>query len=134
MPRPRAAHGVRAGRRPRLSGDDAAYVCGIAPAAFRQRASRARARLRAFVAEHCGLAGAGGCRCDRRVETAGRVDPHRLLFARRQDATTAVQEMERLHDLGSLMRDHPDYRAPGAAADRARELIASRRFRLLSDD
>ena len=116
-----------------LSGDDAAYVCGIAPAAFRQRASRARARLRAFVAEHCGLVGAGaGCRCDRRVETGvrlGRVDPDRLLFA-----TAAVGEMERLHDLGSLMRDHPDYRAPRAAADRARELIASGRFRLLSED
>ena len=121
-----------------LSGDDAAYVCGIAPAAFRQRASRARARLRAFVAEHCGLVRAGAaCRCDRRVETAvrlGRVDPDRLLFARRQDATAVVEEMECLHDLGSLMRDHPDYRAPRAAADRARELIASGRFRLLSDD
>ncbi|HEX2048144.1 MAG TPA: RNA polymerase sigma factor [Acidimicrobiales bacterium] len=115
-----------------LSGDDAAYVCGITPAAFRQRASRARAALRAFVAEHCGLVNAGSpCRCDRRVETAvrlGRVDPDRLLFA------GAVAEMERLHDLGSLMRDHPDYRAPRAAADRARDLIASGRFRLLSQD
>lgn len=115
-----------------LAGDDAAYVCGVTPAAFRQRASRARSRLRAFVAEHCGLVGAGAaCRCDRRVAAAvrlGRVDPDRLQFA-----TTAVTEMERLYDLGSLMRDHPDYRAPGTAADRARELIASGRFRLLSD-
>ncbi len=121
-----------------LSGDDAAYVCGITPAAFRQRASRARARLRAFVAEHCGLVGAqAACRCDRRVETAvrlGRVDPERPLFARRQEAAGAVKEMERLHDLGSLMRDHPDYRAPRAAADRARDLLASGRFRLLSGD
>jgi hypothetical protein len=115
-----------------LSGDDAAYVCGVTPAAFRQRASRARARLRAFVSEHCGLVGAeAACRCDRRVEAAvrlGRVNPERLLFA------GAVAEMERLHDLGSLMRDHPDYRAPRAAADRVRELIASGRFRLLSED
>ena len=121
-----------------LSGDDAAYVCGVSPVAFRQRASRARARLRAFVAEHCGLVGAeAACRCDRRVETAlkrGRADPERLLFARRQEAVGAVEEMERLHDLGSLMRDHPDYRAPGAVVERARDLIASGRFRLLSDD
>ena len=119
-----------------LSGDDAAYVCGSTPAAFRQRASRARARLRAFVAEHCGLVTAeAACRCDRRVEAAvrlGRVDRDRLLFAG-STAAAAVGEMERLHDLGSLMRDHPDYRAPRAAAERARELIASGRFLLLSE-
>ena len=33
-----------------LSGDDAGYVWGIAPAAFGQRAGRASGRLRAFVA------------------------------------------------------------------------------------
>ena len=65
--------------------------------------------------------------------SAGRT-PGRLLFARRHEAVGAVAEMERLHDLGSLMRDHPDYWAPGAVVERARDLIASARFRLLSED
>ena len=69
------------------------------------------------MTEHCGLVNAGAaCRCDRRVETAvrlGRVDPERLLFARREQVADAVDDMERLHDLGSLIRSHPYYRAPG---------------------
>ncbi len=121
-----------------LSSEDGAYVCDISAPAFRQRAARARAKLRAFVAEHCGLVNReAACRCDRRVEAAvrlGRVNPDALLFADRAELTSAVGEMERLHDLGSLMRSHPEYRAPGDAVERVRALVMSRRFRILGTD
>ncbi len=120
-----------------LSGEDAAYVCGISAATFRQRAARARSKLRAFVAEHCGLVNRdAACRCDRRVEAAvrlGRVDPGALLFADRHAVAAVVEEIEHLHDLGSLMRSHPEYRAPGAVAEQVRALISSGRLRVLED-
>jgi RNA polymerase sigma factor (sigma-70 family) len=111
-----------------LPSDTAAYICDTTPAAQRKRASRARTRLRAFVAEHCGLVNErAACRCDRRVEAAlrnGRIDPAALRFARRGHLAVAVGEMEGLHDLASLMRSHPDYQAPDTTARRIRQLIA----------
>jgi RNA polymerase sigma factor (sigma-70 family) len=119
-----------------LSSDEVAYVCGTTPTAVRKRASRARARLRAFVSEHCGLVNrATACRCDRRVATAvslGRVDPAAPLFARSHDVAVAVGDMERLHDLASLMRSHPDYRAPEETARRMQDLIARGDYGILN--
>ncbi|MDQ4133694.1 MAG: RNA polymerase sigma factor [Actinomycetota bacterium] len=121
-----------------LRSEDGAYVCDVSPTAFRQRASRARAKLRAFVGEHCGLVNAeAACRCDRRVDAAvrlGRVDPDRLLFARREAVSAAVRDMEHLHDLGSLMRSHPDYRAPAAVTEKVRALLSSGRFGVLEGE
>jgi RNA polymerase sigma factor (sigma-70 family) len=119
-----------------LPSETGAYVCGTTASAFRKRASRARTRLQAFVAEHCGLVNRdAACRCDRRVETAvriGRVDPTTPLFATRMEAIAAVGDMERLHDLASLMRSHPDYRTPDDLVTRIRELIASGDYDVLT--
>jgi RNA polymerase sigma factor (sigma-70 family) len=38
-----------------LTSDEAADVCGIAPAAFRKRLQRARERIQQFMEGHCGL-------------------------------------------------------------------------------
>jgi len=118
-----------------LPSADAAFICGITPAALRKRASRARGRLRDFVSVHCGLVNKGAkCRCDRRVEAAvrtGRVQPGHLNFAQHLYADDAVSEMERLHDLASLMRSHPDYQTPGAVTQAIQAVIASGRYTLL---
>jgi RNA polymerase sigma factor (sigma-70 family) len=118
-----------------LASDDGAWICETTPAAFRKRASRARALLRAFTAEQCGLVDrSNACRCDRRVEAAvrlGRVRPGELLFAADVDAEVAVEEMERLHDLASLMRDHPDYRTPDRVVDAVRSVVEGGRFGVL---
>lgn len=117
-----------------IPGADAAFICDITPAAFRKRASRARARLRTFVAEYCGLVNRdAACRCERRVTTAvriGRVDPDRLHFAV-HEASLAVPEMEGLHDLASLMRSHPDYETPAAVTEAVRRIIDSGSYRVL---
>ncbi len=114
---------------------DGAFICDVTPTTYRKRASRARARLREFVAANCGLVDKSArCRCDRRVATAvriGRVTPGDLQFAHHVDADAAVGDMERLHDLASLMRSHPDYKAQATVNETIRRLIASRRFGVL---
>jgi RNA polymerase sigma factor (sigma-70 family) len=118
-----------------LPSADAAFICGDTAAAFRKRASRARAQLRAFVSSHCGLVNRTAlCRCDRRVATAvriGRVRPDALQFAGHISPDAAVGEMERLHDLASLMRSHPEYQAPTAVIEAVRVAIESGRFKVL---
>lgn len=118
-----------------LPSPDAAWICGVTPAALRKRASRARAQLRAFVGEHCGLVNRGAtCRCDRRVTAAvriGRVRPEELLFAGHHRPDAAIGEMERLHDLASLMRSHPDYEAPASVAAAVRAVVESGRYEIL---
>jgi RNA polymerase sigma factor (sigma-70 family) len=95
-----------------FSGDDAAQVCGIAPAAFRKRLQRARDRIQRFMEGHCGLVDPSNeCRCRRRVGAAiarGRADPEDLLFARRVDALKL--DMQRFTDAGAVFRSHPELR------------------------
>ena len=118
-----------------LPSADAAFICGITPAALRKRASRARGKLREFVSVHCGLVNkTASCRCDRRVEAAlrnGRIKPGHLNFAQPLDPNDAVGEMERLHDLASLMRSHPDYRSPEAVTQAIQTVIASDTYTVL---
>jgi RNA polymerase sigma factor (sigma-70 family) len=118
-----------------LPSSDAAFICDVTPAAFRKRASRARTLLRQFVGEHCGLVNkSAACRCDRRIKAAlstGRVQPDDLHFASHVTPGAAVGEMERLHDLASLMRSHPDYAAPEAVSSAVNDVIKSGRYKLL---
>jgi Calcineurin-like phosphoesterase len=118
-----------------ISSSDAAFICSITSAAFRKRASRARAQLREFVGVHCGLVNTSAeCRCDRRVKAAiggGRVQPGELLFAAHVGPEAAVGEMERLHDLASLMRSHPDYEAPERVTAAIRRVINSGQYKVL---
>ena len=114
---------------------DGAFICDVTPATFRKRASRARSQLREFVAVNCGLVDRSArCRCDRRVATAvriGRVSPHDLQFAPHIDVDAAIGDMEQLHDLASLMRSHPDYKARETVNDAIRSVLASGRFGVL---
>jgi RNA polymerase sigma factor (sigma-70 family) len=97
-----------------LSGEEAASILQIEPAAYRKRLSRSRARLQGFMRGHCGLLDeANACRCARRVGAAirhGRLDPDDLLFAR--GVRDGVRRMDRLHDAAAVFRSHPELRAP----------------------
>ena len=118
-----------------IPGAEAPFICDVTPAAFRKRASRARTQLREFVDVRCGLVNQSAvCRCDRRVTVAirnGRVQPDDLYFARDVDPGSAVGEMEKLHDLASLMRNHPDYTAPQAVNEAVRAVIDSGQYQIL---
>jgi RNA polymerase sigma factor (sigma-70 family) len=125
-----------------LRSEDAAYAVGVEPAAFRKRLSRARQRIRAFMAGHCGLvSAAAACRCARRVAHAvavGRVNPAGLLFAGRPSRARPtlpvieqVGEMEELHRVAGVFRSHPEYVAPERLVEAVQRLIHSGRFTLL---
>src|SRR5688572_9591300 len=109
---------------------EAADLCGVDAATFRQRLSRARRALEAFTRSYCGLVNTGAsCQCDRRVaraEELGRVHRAKPLLARwpAEQIDTAVREMESLHDAAGLLRSHPAYAAPETVLGRVREAIA----------
>ncbi len=109
-----------------LSSDEAADVCGIAPAAFRKRLQRARERIQRFMQGHCGLLDPGNaCRCRRRIGAAigrERVDPDNLLFARRVGALKL--DMERFTDAGAIFRSHPELRTPPELVDAVLRAVA----------
>ncbi|HEU4532472.1 MAG TPA: sigma factor-like helix-turn-helix DNA-binding protein, partial [Polyangiaceae bacterium] len=127
-----------------LPGDEAAEVSGVPAATFRKRLSRARERLRGFLAEGCGIVNAEApCRCSRQVGpalAAGKIAPDRLLFARHPrrplDARALLskaRELEDLHASVQLYRSLPDFEAPASVAQAVRDLLALRPPSLLLD-
>ena len=120
-----------------VSSTDGAWICETTEAAYRKRLSRARASVRTFIGEHCGLVApaTARCHCRKRVPTAvtlGRVDPAAGDTATASDVADAVAEMEALYDAASLVRSVPDAVAPGEIAGRIRALLASGRYRLVT--
>jgi len=119
-----------------VTADEGAYICDVAPATYRKRLSRARSRVRGFLADNCGHISPerATCRCARRIGVAvrlGRVDPDRpelVTHATEQ----AVAEIEDLSDVAGLMRAHPAYAAPPSVAERIAGLVRSGRYDVLS--
>jgi RNA polymerase sigma factor (sigma-70 family) len=104
-----------------MPSEQAADICDTAPAAYRKRLSRARGRIRDFMARQCGLVTTDAqCRCHRRIApaiAAGRVDPAAPMFIGHGRRSTpapdaAIATMEQLHDAAAIFRSHPSYRAP----------------------
>jgi RNA polymerase sigma factor (sigma-70 family) len=120
-----------------VSSTEGAWICETSEAAYRKRLSRARAAVRAFVSEHCGLVAPtrARCHCRRRVPVAvrlGRVDPAGVEHAPPGAVEDAVAEMEALYDAAALLRSVPDAVAPGEVAVRIRSFLDSGRYRLVS--
>ena len=72
----------------------AGEILGITPEAYRQRLSRVRKRMAAFLWEYCGEYGEGSCRCAARINYAiqnHRIAPDRLDFTAAKPSGTAVE-------------------------------------------
>jgi len=106
---------------------------------FRQKLSRARRDLHAFVNDQCGLVNsANPCRCAKKTDAfiqAGFVNPRNLLFARervirvRDVAEKTVDELDALQaDFAEVHRDHPFHEPPDFVAA-LRSLIDSANFK-----
>jgi RNA polymerase sigma factor (sigma-70 family) len=117
-----------------LSGEEAAEVLDIDPAAFRKRLSRARERMAAFTAATCGVVDpANDCRCAMqaaRLVRAGALDRDRLCWTVHpvERAPVPVDEIEGIERALALFRSHPSYRAPGALVEGLREVIQRSAF------
>ncbi|MFF0636817.1 RNA polymerase sigma factor [Nocardia sp. NPDC004151] len=124
-----------------VNSEEAAWIVGATPAAYRKRVERAKKRLGNFLRSTCGLANPQAfCRCSRRVEKAvelGRVDPKRPAFAAHavtpggRSVAEAERQMIRLHDAAAVLGAHPDYAAPQSKMEAIAGLLASGRFPLL---
>ncbi|NGN69004.1 RNA polymerase sigma factor [Streptomyces sp. A7024] len=124
-----------------LPSTEAAWIMDTTPAAYRKRLERARARIRAFLGNNCGLVSeSAACRCSLRIKTAtatGRIDPKHLSFATHpvNGATLkdASRQMRTLNDVATVFRSHPDYAAPRARSEAVLTLVRSGRFSLLEE-
>jgi RNA polymerase sigma factor (sigma-70 family) len=104
----------------------AAEICGITPAAQRQRLARARKTMRTIIAERCGLVDAANpCCCSRRIEsglTAGTLDRDNLIFAEHERAESgpietgtierAAQQLDLALAMSEVYRSDPRFAAP----------------------
>ena len=119
----------------RLDSRVAAEVLDLTPEAYRQRLSRARARMAAFLGEYCGLGG-GTCACKQRIHyavAAHRLDPRDLCYQTLgtcgYDAlANCARAMDEVDAQSQVFAGLPAYRAPEKAAVRIRELLAQKSF------
>lgn len=106
---------------------------------FRQKLSRARRDLHAFLNDQCGLVNsANPCRCAKKTDAfiqAGFVNPQNLLFARervirvREVAEKTLDNLDALQTaFAEVHRDHPFHEPPDFAAA-LRSLIDRRDFK-----
>lgn len=123
-----------------LNSHEAAEILNISSAAFRQRLSRARKRIRDFMQHKCGIIDpVNRCRCAARIKPAiqnGRVDPVNVLFTgpnvkTQQPVAHHVREMETLERTAALYRSHPAYAAPDVFLENIRSLLGSGDFQIL---
>lgn len=120
----------------RLDSRIAAEILDMTPEAYRQRLSRTRKRMAAFLAEYCGLSKTGMCSCKKRVDYAvatHRIDPAHLNFqemepCRMEDIVQRTDAMEHLDGLSQIFAQFPAYRSPQAVRDSVSALIGSRSF------
>jgi RNA polymerase sigma factor (sigma-70 family) len=120
-----------------VSGQAAASILELAEPAYRKRLSRARARMRSFMTESCGLVTeAAACRCERRLPSAiceGIVRPDRLRFAghavragsRPSLFASMREEIDELHRVADVFRSAPDYAAPPSVAAKVRAIFSA---------
>ena len=120
----------------RLDSRIAAEILELTPEAYRQRLSRIRKKMAAFLGEYCGLSGTGACACGRRIHYAvasRRIDPANLAFQALEpcgygDVASCADAMERLDELSQIFAGLPAYRAPEQVAQWVRDLLRSKSF------
>lgn len=117
-----------------VTSEDGAEVLGIAPAAYRQRLSRARRSLGPFVRQTCGLVNDdAACRCERQLPALRKLAadvPQRRTFPlvatgprETSDAERQFGALVRMSDAAALFRAHPDYLAPATVIDGIRAVL-----------
>ena len=121
---------------------EGARILGLSSAAYRQRLSRGKKQLMDFLGRKCGLVDPKNpCRCETLAALHVRkrhIDPENLLFATHscrppQEARSKdlLEELDRMARAAMLIRNHPDYAAPGVFVESMKYLIDSGRFQLL---
>lgn len=112
-----------------LPSAQAADVLEIAPAAYRKRLSRAKARLHGFMRARCGLVGASApCRCSRqltavRATRGAPVSEPASISALRDRAAALYDDLVQMSDAAAVMRAQPDAEAPARVVASVRRAL-----------
>ena len=116
-----------------LPSAQAAEVLAISPQAYRQRLSRARAKLEAFAGQTCGHVNhAAACRCEqqlpavRHVRASAAAPSPRTIAIHRAELTQAEMQFAgllRIGDAAAVFRAHPAYQAPEALRGAIRAVL-----------
>ena len=115
----------------RLDSRIAAQILDITPEAYRQRLSRIRKKMAAFLGAYCGLSGTGCCACARRTNYAiasHRIDPQNLAFQALKPTELCAaytDAMEELDALSQIFADLPAYQSPADLTQRMRSVMAT---------
>lgn len=125
----------------RLDSRIAADILGISPEAYRQRLSRIRKKMAAFLGEYCGLGGSEKCSCKRRIHYAvatHRINPSRLDFQSLQEYSyeaivNCTDAMEQLDEYSQIFAGLPAYRSSEHITAWVRELIATKSFSTVTE-
>ncbi len=121
---------------------EGAGILGVTPAAYRQRLSRGKKQLMDFLVTECSLVDPRNpCRCKTLAALhlkKGHIDPKNHFFAthachprRQSQSEDLLKELGQMERAAMLIRNHPDYAAPGVFVESMRGLIDSGRFQLL---
>lgn len=112
-------------------------ICGeileITPEAYRQKLTRVKTKLNAFMKEYCGLGG-GKCDCGKRVTYAiktGRLSKDRKEYSelKKLDANLRneyISAMDELDELSLVFANLPMYKSTDKATDFIKSLISSK--------
>lgn len=120
----------------RLNSRIAAEISETTPEAYRQRLSRTRKKMAAFLQEYCGLSGTGSCACKQRIHYAiasHRIDPAHLSFqalqpCRYEDLLQCTDAMEQLDGMSQIFADLPAYHSSEKITAWVRNLLTSKNF------
>lgn len=122
---------------------EGAEILAITPDAFRQRLSRGRKQIQAFMAKHCSLIHPDNeCRCTRGIKYfihLKMLNPDKPLFSnhprfdrQQKRSEPDVSELDEFGRITATFRSHPDYAAPEAFVGIVKQLVRSNRYELLS--
>lgn len=120
----------------RLDSRVAAEILETTPEAYRQKLSRTRKKMGAFLAEYCGLSGTGLCNCKARTNYAiasHRINPGNLNFhimkqCHYEDISNCTDAMEQLDEMSQIFANFPAYHSPDNVSTWIKKLIASKSF------
>ncbi|MBI9084433.1 MAG: RNA polymerase sigma factor [Desulfobacterales bacterium] len=119
-----------------VTGVEGAFILDITPAAFRQRLSRGRTRVRRFMKKNCGLIDPQNpCQCTRQLPSdvkKGWIDPKHPAYAGRiffapvgkglEDRMANLNDLQRI---ATLFDTYPPRRPPEAFAPMVKRLLAT---------
>lgn len=115
----------------------AGEILEMSPENYRQKLSRIRKKVGAFLEEYCGLSGHGMCSCRRRVGYAvsqKRLNPQKLDYSElktldNRTLTACREEMERLDEMSLVFEELPGYQSPDVSRKMLHTLLESQQMK-----